>query len=35
MLELFNSEELEQRFEMGWRVKADICVGNENDCQEK
>lgn len=33
MLNSFNSEELEKRFEMGWRVKADICTGD--DCVDR
>ena len=34
MLDLFSSEELEQRFEMGWKAKAEFCSGDACNQQQ-
>lgn len=33
MLNSFSSEELEKRFEMGWRAKVEFCSGDA--CPDK
>tara|TARA_R110001583_G_scaffold50577_4_gene157949 strand:+ start:25130 stop:25249 length:120 start_codon:yes stop_codon:yes gene_type:complete len=35
MLDLFSSEELEQRFEMGWKGKVEFCSGDACNAAEK
>tara|TARA_R110001583_G_scaffold50577_4_gene157947 strand:+ start:24767 stop:24880 length:114 start_codon:yes stop_codon:yes gene_type:complete len=33
ILDLFSTEELEQRYEMGWKVNLEICTGDA--CNEQ